>query len=112
MNLSIQLKTPTRFKRDFIGHVVLITLILACIETLPKAHAVSPAPDGGYANFNTAEGTNALFHLTTGAYNTALGGQALFSDTGGGYNTAVGLNSLYANTSGNYNTATGFEALY
>ena len=32
----------------------------------PELQAVSPAPDGGYANFNTAEGTDALFSLTTG----------------------------------------------
>jgi hypothetical protein len=29
--------------------------------------AVVPPPDGGYPNFNTAEGQNALFSLTTGA---------------------------------------------
>ena len=40
--------------------------------------AVSPAPDGGYPNGNTAEGLNALFSLTTGALNTALGGAALY----------------------------------
>jgi hypothetical protein len=35
------------------------------------ALAVSPAPDGGYAGNNTAEGTSALFSLTSGADNTA-----------------------------------------
>jgi hypothetical protein len=84
---------------------------LAWFGPLPAAQAVVPAPDGGYANWNTAEGTNALFHLTSGVYNTALGGQALFSTTGGGYNTAVGLNALYHNNS-NYNTANGVNALF
>ena len=30
------------------------------------ARAVTPEPDGGYPGFNTAEGDNALFSLTTG----------------------------------------------
>ena len=37
------------------------------------AFAVDPPPDGGYPNNNTAEGTDALFSLTTGANNTAIG---------------------------------------
>jgi len=44
---------------------------------LPTAQAVSPPPDGGYAGNNTAEGTNALFKLTTGTSNTATGAFAL-----------------------------------
>lgn len=78
---------------------------------IPKAFGVSPAPDGGYANFNTAEGQNALFSLTTGIYNTALGGQTLHNVRTGGYNTGVGLNALYFNTA-SFNTATGVNALY
>ena len=112
MNSSIKLKAPTRSTRNFIGRAILATLMLASIVPLSEVHAVSPAPDGGYANFNTAEGTNALFNLTSGIYNTALGGQALFKDTSGGYNTAVGLNALYANTTASFNTAIGFEALF
>jgi hypothetical protein len=71
-----------------------------------------PAPDGGYANWNTAEGTNALFHLTSGVYNTAIGGRALFSNTTGTHNTATGFNALYSNTNGKFNTANGANALY
>jgi hypothetical protein len=37
------------------------------------AQAVVPAPDGGYPGFNTAEGQNALFSLTTGVGNAAVG---------------------------------------
>jgi hypothetical protein len=104
-----------------------ILFALACFVLLPKLQAVSPAPDGGYANFNTAEGTDALFSLTTGVGNTALGRNALHNDTAGQSNTASGYNALYFNTGsfntadgrgalyrnsiGNYNTATGYQAL-
>ena len=33
---------------------------ILCIGLLPRAQAVVPPPDGGYPNFNTAEGQNAL----------------------------------------------------
>jgi len=77
----------------------------------PVAQAVVPAPDGAYPGFNTAEGTNALFSLSSGVWNTALGGQALFKDTTGSVNTAVGLNALYSNTTGSQNVAIGTQAL-
>ena len=107
--------------------ITAILFALACFVLLPKLQAVSPAPDGGYANFNTAEGTDALFSLTTGVGNTALGRNALHNDTTGQSNTASGYNALYFNTgsfntadgrgalyrnsTGNYNTATGYQAL-
>jgi hypothetical protein len=74
--------------------------------------AVSPPPDGGYPNQNTAEGEDALFRLTTGFDNTANGFQALFNNTFGSANTATGRSALHSNTTGNNNTATpGFGAL-
>src|SRR5438477_152350 len=79
---------------------------------LAKVQAVSPAPDGGYANFNTAEGDNALLSLTTGANNTANGSSALANNTTGAENTANGSTALGGNTTGPYNTANGFNALY
>ena len=94
----------------------------------PKAHAVSPPPDGGYPNFTTAEGQKALFSLTTGSFNTAtgagalllntadantaFGAAALLSNTIGLDNTAIGATALTSNTEGTGNTATGFQALY
>jgi Chaperone of endosialidase len=76
----------------------------------PLAQAVSPAPDGGYPNFTTAEGQNALFSLSTGAANTAVGWLSLRSVTTGSFNTGVGAATLVLNT-GDDNTATGVAAL-
>src|SRR6267143_482849 len=49
--------------------LLLITLAVACfvLAPAPKVFAVSPAPDGGYPGNNTAEGTQALQSLTSGA---------------------------------------------
>src|SRR5215217_5705482 len=91
---------------------LLIPLVLACFALSPRAKAVSPPPDGGYANGNTAEGTGALQSLSTGGFNTAVGNGPLYSNTTGGYNTAVGDGALYSNTTANNNTANGFYALF
>jgi len=93
-----------------------IALVFACFAHLPIAQAVVPPPDGGYPNFNTAEGDKALFTLTTGVANTAVGWYSLFSDTDGSFNTAVGVGSLLFNTgaqtgAGSYNTGNGAGAL-
>src|SRR5438105_12017005 len=77
----------------------------------PTARAVDPPPDGGYPNDNTAEGSDALFSLTTGTDNTAMGFNALYSNTTGDSNTATGSQALLSNTSGVRNTADGFAAL-
>jgi hypothetical protein len=90
-----------------------IALTLAAVALLPtpKAFGVSPPPDGGYPNHNTAEGTDALFSLTTGLANTAIGFKALHDNTTGGRNTAVGDVALSSNTTGGLNTAIGDFAL-
>ena len=77
---------------------------------MQSAQAVSPPPDGGYPGGNTAEGQNALLHLTTGVQNTAVGFFSLKIDTTGSYNTAIGSGTLMANI-GDGNTATGTFAL-
>jgi hypothetical protein len=92
--------------------LLLVSLLIACFGLLAKAQAVSPPPDGGYANGNTAEGTNALFNLTTGAKNTADGYLAMFFNTSGQFNTAMGSQALYSNTTGSNNTALGIDALF
>jgi hypothetical protein len=77
--------------------VALASFALACFALSPTAQAVVPPPDGGYANFTTAEGQNALFSLTTGVGNTAVGWFSLFSNTDGSFNTAVGAGTLLFN---------------
>ena len=87
-----------------------ILIGILCIGLLPRAHAVLPPPDGGYPNFTTAEGTNALQSLTTGAGNTGLGWFSLLSVSTGSFNTGVGAGTI-ALTTGDSNTATGAAAL-
>jgi trimeric autotransporter adhesin len=106
--------------------LILIPLLIG-FAFLQPVQAVVPPPDGGYPNFTTAEGTNALKNLTTGAANTAVGWFSLFGDTtasfntgvgagtllfnNGDQNTAVGVAALLSNTIGSFNTATGVSAL-
>jgi trimeric autotransporter adhesin len=102
MNRMIQLKQTTP--------IFLIALVTVSLGLSPTGQAVVPPPDGGYPGFNTAEGQNALFSLTTGAGNTAVGWSSLFSATGGSFNTALGAGALVLNTE-DENTATGAGAL-
>jgi hypothetical protein len=91
-----------------------LSLVLICLLAgfafLQPAQAVVPPPDGGYPNFTTAEGTNALKNLTTGSANTAVGWYSLFSNAAGSFNTATGAGALLFNTNDN-NTAFGAAAL-
>ncbi len=84
--------------------------ILAALAFLEGAQAVSPAPDGCYPNFTTAEGCNALKFLTSGVGNTGLGAFALYQGSDGGSNTGVGAAALALNTADS-NTAVGATAL-
>jgi hypothetical protein len=102
MNPMIQCKTTILS--------LLIAGVFVCLALLPKALAVVPPPDGGYPNFNTAEGTKALFSLTTGSANTAVGWFSLFSNAEGSFNTATGAGALLFNTA-DENTAFGAAAL-
>ena len=54
-------------------YFIMTTIALGLFALPQRTQAVSPAPDGGYPNFTTAEGQNALQNLTTGAGNTAVG---------------------------------------
>ena len=100
---------------------------LACFGLLPTTQAVSPAPDGCYPNYTTAEGCNALQFLAGGFGNTGVGWYSLYlagdsnfnTGVGGGAlalnngdsNTAVGAAALLLNTTGTLNTAVGTDAL-
>ena len=89
---------------------VLPATALACFGLSSLARAVSPPPEGVYANFTTAEGQNALFSLSTGAANTAVGAFSLESVATGSFNTAVGAATLLSNKADS-NTAIGTAAL-
>jgi hypothetical protein len=107
---TLRLRKLINFSPFWFGFL-LIMVALGCFALSPTAQAVLPAPDGGYPGGNTAEGDDALFHLTTGTRNTAIGSQALVSNTTGGNNTAIGFNALVSDTTGSGNTANGVHAL-
>jgi uncharacterized coiled-coil protein SlyX len=89
---------------------LLIPLILVCFALSPQMQALSPPPDGGYPNGNTAEGDSALSGLTGGFYNSAFGFLSLLSNADASFNTGVGAGTLLVNTASE-NTATGAGAL-
>src|SRR6266550_1494665 len=96
--------------RKLIFTTILLGIGFFAAELTPNASGVTPPPDGGYPNFTTAEGLNALKNLTTGAGNTGVGWYSLFSDTAASFNTGVGAGTLALNTADN-NTAVGAAAL-
>src|SRR5215475_8100841 len=86
-------------------HCRQVLLALGFLGLCQMTRAVTPAPDGGYPGFNTAEGQNALFSRTTGAWNTAVGAFCLYSAATATGNTGVGINTLRHNVNGDSNTA-------
>jgi hypothetical protein len=83
------MKTITKF---IYNAFAVVTLSIGALA--PNAFGVSPPPDGGYPGFNTAEGDNALFSVTTGVANTAVGWLSLKANAEGSLNTAVGAGTL------------------
>ena len=97
--------------------LIVSLLMLVSLFLPPAVRAVSPPPDGGYAYNNTAEGTDALFSLTTGVWNSAVGFRALHNNLTGIRNTAMGYQALYntngpTNVSGQDNVGLGANALF
>jgi hypothetical protein len=86
-------------------------VLMVGLFSFVSSEAASPPPDGGNANGNTAEGTQALSNNTTGNANTAIGVGALYKNTTGTGNTATGMAALGSNTTGFSNTAIGARAL-
>src|SRR6266436_1834622 len=122
MYSMVQLKTLVSCGRDPARSLplrhgfLLIPLVLVCFAFAPQMQAVSPAPDGCYPGFTTAEGCSALNSLTTGAGNTGVGWYSLFLNTTASYNTgvsntAVGAAAMLLNTTGTRNVAVGTDAL-
>ena len=106
------MKIPTQFTNCIhrsLGRSALLcgSLLLGCFAVLPRLHAVSPPPDGGYPGGNTAEGQNALLSLTSGTYNTAVGLFSLLSTTTNSFNTGVGAGTLLSNVAGSLDTPDG-----
>jgi len=103
---------PLPLRRGFL----LIPLILVCfaflsqMQAAPAAPDVSPAPDGCYPNFNTAEGCLALNGISSGSGNTGVGWRTLSVGNTANYNTALGAGALVLNTNDS-NTATGAVAM-
>jgi hypothetical protein len=92
-------------------NLIHILMAIVCIALSPQMQALSPPPDGGYPNGNTAEGDGALSGLTGGFYNSAVGFLSLLSNADASFNTGVGAGTLLVNTA-NENTATGAGALF
>jgi BclA C-terminal domain len=93
--------------------LLLTPLVLVCFAFSQMTQAepdVNPPPDGGYPNFTTAEGHQALKNLTSGIGNSAFGWRSLFSVTTAGYNTGLGGGTLALNIA-DENTATGVASL-
>ena len=86
-------------------------LTLGFFALSPTLRAVTPAPDGGYPNNNTAEGEEALFKLNLSyGNNTALGYHALHEAIGTLFNTAVGASSLAKNQDGDDNSDSAMQS--
>jgi hypothetical protein len=87
---------------------------LVCFALLPKVQATpapeTPDPGAVGGSLNTADGSNALGSVSTGAANSAFGWFSLVSDTDASFNTAVGAGTLLFNNAGS-NTAVGAAAL-
>jgi hypothetical protein len=99
--------------RNIIFGAILSALV--CFALLPIAQAApapeTPDPGSVGGSLNTADGANALSHVTTGAANSAFGWFSLLSNTDGTFNTGLGAATLLLNTSGQGNTAVGAAAL-
>jgi hypothetical protein len=107
---SIFDRTPSSKCRSTVLAKTFLVLMTGLFSFV-SSEAGIPRPDGGNANSNTAQGTQALFSNTTGNANTATGVGALYKNTTGTGNTATGMAALGSNTTGFSNTAIGARTL-
>src|SRR5262245_59630722 len=105
-------RRPSQVRRSLV--VVSCAVGLTCFSFSQTSRAVSPPPDGGYLNNNTAEGDNALFDLdvNNSSDNTAIGNEAMELSTETFFNVAVGSQAMQFADTGIANVAIGFEALF
>ena len=93
---------------------IIFGAILSALVCFPLCQQVqaqeTPDPGSVGGSLNTADGTNALANVTTGAANSAFGWFSLFSDADASFNTGVGAGTLLFNNAGD-NTAVGAAAL-
>jgi hypothetical protein len=102
-------------------NVITVLSALVCIGLYQQVQAApapeTPDPGAVGGSLNTADGTKALAHVTTGQANSAFGWFSLNSNTDGAFNTAVGAGALVLNVGdqstgeGLGNTAVGAAAL-
>jgi hypothetical protein len=102
-------------------NVITVLSALVCIGLYQQVQAApapeTPDPGAVGGSLNTADGTKALAHVTTGQANSAFGWFSLNSNTDGAFNTAVGAGALVLNVGdqstgeGLGNTAVGTAAL-
>jgi len=109
---STNLRLPKSDNQSPFSPLLVIAIAFASFALASAQAQVSPPPDGGYPNHNTAEGTGALSQtdVSRAVGNTAIGDFALSSNVSGGNNTAVGISALLFGT-GSDNTAIGAFAL-
>jgi hypothetical protein len=95
---------------------LLIPLMLVCFafsqnaQSAPAPETPDPPPGQLGGVLNTADGTNALDNVTTGAANAAFGWFSLFAETTASFNTGCGAATLVLNNADS-NTAVGTAAL-
>jgi len=77
-----------------------------CLESVAVGYQALASATTSSATQNTANGYQALNHLTTGSGNSAEGSQSLFTLTSGLYNMGIGQFAFYT-TNGNYNSGLG-----
>jgi hypothetical protein len=91
-------------------NIIAVLSAFVCFGLCQQVQSATDTPDPGSVggSLNTADGTNALSHVTTGSANSAFGWFSLTSNTDGALNTGVGAGTLLLNV-GDQSTSEGIE---